>query len=266
MPPHIAEEIHPTSAPQPVPSSRWRVLSWNAGGLTVAKLLAVETWLEQCHARGSSVHVCVLTETHWSFDSEWELTSYNVLHSGLSNRKGGILLLVHKSLVSSQPIRSTAYIPGRLMIARLETSPAIYVIATYQHVWSEQAGQDECLAAREAFWTHLAAAIRRVPWRAQLLVAGDLNTPCVTQPPHVGHGIAPVAGSIRQTDQPRLQELLSHFNLTWGRIKHSHTYRFEHKDRTHSRQIDFLFFRALHTDNLQNLLELCRRLLFPLQA
>ena len=48
--------------------------------------------------------------------------------------------------------------------------------------------------------------------------------------------------------------MLSQFNLvalnTWGRIKHSHTYQFEHPTHTHTTQIDFLFFRAPHTDNL----------------
>ena len=254
--PSPPETCSPTYTPSvnTTPPGRWRVVCWNAGGLTVAKLQEIELWLEQCHTQGSTVHVCVLTETHWSFDSEWQLSSYNVIHSGLSNRKGGVLLLVHKGLVTAQDIRTTAYIRGRLMLARLETSPAIYIIATYQHVWSEQAGPDECVTAREAFWTQLTAAIRSVPWRAQLLVAGDMTTPCITQPPHVGRGVTPVTGTIRQTDQSRLQDIISQFNLvalnTWGRIKHSHTYKFEHPNHTHITQIDFLFFRAPHTDNL----------------
>ena len=248
--PSPPETYSPTDAPpvNTTPPRRWRVVCWNAGGLTVAKLQEIETWLEQCHTQGSTVHACVLTETHWSFDSEWQLSSYNVIHTGLSNRKGGVLLLVHKDLVNAQDIRTTAYIRGRLLLARLETSPAIYIIATYQHVWSEQTGHDECVTAREAFWTQLTAALRSVPWRAQLLVAGDMNTPCITQPPHVGCGVTPITGTIRQTDQSRLQDIISQFNLvalnTWGRIKHSHTYKFEHPNHTHLTQIDFLFFRA----------------------
>ena len=254
-PPANSTQLRPAPRSCTPPSSdRWRVVSWNAGGLTVAKLYEIETWLDQCHNNGSTVHVCVLTETHWSFNAEWELNSYNVLHSGLSNRKGGILLLVHKALVPSQAIRSVAPIPGRLLQARLETNPAIYVVATYQHVWSEQSGLHACLASREEFWSQLASTLRSVPWRAQLLVAGDMNTPCITQYPHVGQGVVQAAESIRQTDQPRLQELLTQFNLialnTSGRIKHSHTYQFEHTANTHRTQIDFLLYRAQHTDSL----------------
>ena len=248
-------QLRPTPRSRTPPSSdRWRVVSWNAGGLTVAKLYEIETWLDQCHNNGSTVHVCVLTETHWSFHAEWELNSYNVLHSGLSNRKGGILMLIHKTLVPSQAIRSVAPIPGRLLQVRLETNPAIYVVATYQHVWSEQSGLDACLASREEFRSQLASTLRSVPWRAQLLVAGDMNTPCITQYPHVGQGVVQAAESIRQSDQPRLQELLTQFNLialnTWGRIKHSHTYQFEHTANIHRTQIDFLLYRAQHTDSL----------------
>ena len=234
--------------------SRWRIMAWNTGGLTTAKLLEVETWLEQCHARGSMVHVCILTETHWSFTSEWELASYNVVHSGLSNRQAGILVLVHKTLVPGSAIRFTADMPGRLMMLRLETSPATYVVATYQHVWSETPSADDCLAAREIFWTKLAATIRSVPWRAQLVVAGDLNTPCVAQAPFVGEGLTPITGEIRQRDQPRLQQLLTQFNLvalnTWGRRKHCHTYQFEHTTSVHRTQIDFILCRAHHADPL----------------
>ena len=163
-------------------------------------------------------------------------------------------MLIHKTLVPSQAIRSVAPIPSQLLQARLETNPAIYVVATYQHVWSEQSGLEDCLASREVFWSQLASTLRSVPWRAQLLVAGDLNTPCITQFPHVGQGVVQAAESIRQTDQPRLQELLTQFNLialnTWGRIKHSHTYQFEHTASIHRTQIDFLLYRAQHTDSL----------------
>ena len=76
--PSHPETFCPTDSPpvNTTPPRRWRVVCWNAGGLTVAKLQEIETWLEQCHTQGSTVHACVLTETHWSFDSEWQLSSY----------------------------------------------------------------------------------------------------------------------------------------------------------------------------------------------
>ena len=62
------------------------------------------------------------------------------------NRKAGILALVHKSFVPGNAIRSHARIPSRLMLLRLETDPAVCVIATYQHVWSDASGASTCEA------------------------------------------------------------------------------------------------------------------------
>ncbi|CAE7719887.1 unnamed protein product, partial [Symbiodinium necroappetens] len=179
---------------------------------------------------------------------------YHMIHTGLSNRKAGILVMIHKSLVSSSSIRITAPIPGRLILVRLETSPAICIIGTYQHVWSEVKGAVECEAEREVFWTRLNELVRGTPWRCQLVLAGDFNTPCQEQAPHVGTGLASVTGAVRQKDQHRLQQLIVSHNLvalnTWGRRSYSHTYQFDHAGGQHRTQIDFILCRAHHGDPL----------------
>ena len=151
-------------------------------------------------------------------------------------------------------IRFSEPIPGRLLLLRLESSPATYVVCTYQFVWNETPSVDSCVADREHFWTSLSSTLRGIPWRAQLLIMGDMNTPCSTDPPFIGPGITPLRGEPRQRDAPRFQQLLSQFGLavlnTWGRQKHSHTYQFESGTSIHRTQIDFIITRAKDADPL----------------
>ena len=144
--------------------------------------------------------------------------------------------------------------PGRLLLLRLESTPATYVVCTYQFVWNEPPSAEACIAERESFWTCLASTIRGVPWRAQLVVTGDMNTPCSQHLPLVGPGITPLRGEARQLDAPRFQQLLSQFGLavlnSWGRQKHSHTYQFEAGTCVHRTQIDYIITRARDADPL----------------
>ena len=104
---------------------------------------------------------------------------------------------------------------------------------------------------REEVWSALHSAVRGTPWRAQLIIAGDFNRPCLPEPSLAGPGI-PQVEHIRQTDQPRFQQLISTFDLnvhnTWQRKKHAHTYRFPKKDGLQQAQIDFVMIRACQAD------------------
>eukprot|EP00439_Symbiodinium_sp_Y106_P034647 s43_g4.t1 len=202
---------------------------------------------------GSPVHICLIQETHWSLESEWQTEDHFLIHSGNSNKKAGILILIDKSFVKAQEIRTRAHIPGRLVQLRLDTEPAIIIFAVYQHVWgdaSANAGED-LQRRREDVWTTLHSAVRGTPWRAQLILAGDFNTPCLPEPSLAGTGI-PHVHSIRQADQPRLQQLITAFSLnvlnTWQRRKHAYTYRFPRKDGLQQTQIDFVMMRASQVD------------------
>ena len=202
VPPCNSSHPQPRCLPSPSTDERCRIVTWNASGLTTSRLLEIETWLDDCQQGGSPVHLCILTETHWSFTSEWTLSSYHAVHSGLSNRRAGILALIHKHYMPGSAIRFSEPMPGRLLLLRLESVPATYVVCTYQHVWSESPSVEAGLTARESFWNCLASTIRGVPWRAQLVVTGDMNTPCTPLHPLVGPGITPLRGTARQKDAP----------------------------------------------------------------
>ena len=74
----------------------------------------------------------------------------------------------------------------------------------------------------------------------------------LSHPPLVGNSTLVTPGQVKQKDQNRLQQLLQMHNLvalnTWGRKCHCHTYQFEASGVVHRTQIDFLLFRAQHTD------------------
>ena len=46
---------------------------------------------------GSPVHLFLIQETHWSLESEWQTEDLFMIHSGNSNRKAGILIMIDRS-------------------------------------------------------------------------------------------------------------------------------------------------------------------------
>ena len=191
----------------------------------------IETWLRRCQDNGQPIHICILLESHWGFESEWATQDYHALHTGLNRKQGGIRVLIHKTFIASQGIRLATVVPGRLLQIRLDTEPAITVFAVYQAVWNDGAKQEDSRTQREQLWSRLNSSIKGVPQRSQLLIAGDFNTPCLPQPPFVGPSVLADPTKVKQKDQHRLQQLISMHNLvalnTWGRCKHSHTYQFD---------------------------------------
>ena len=182
---------------------------------------------------------------------KWQTDDHFMIHSGNSNRKAGILIMIDRSFANAQAIRTHAHIPGRMVQIRIDTEPAIVVFALYQLVWGDSSAGEDLQRRREEVWSALHSAVRGTPWRAQLIIAGDFNTPCLPEPSLAGPGIPPVA-HIRQTDQPRFQQLITAFDLnvlnTWQRRKHARTYRFPKKDGLQQTQIDFVLARACQVD------------------
>ena len=87
------------------------------------------------------------------------------------------MVLIDKTFAASASFRSFAFVPGRLLQVRIDHEPCIHIFALYQFVWHEPSVDPDCVKNREKVWTSLQSAIRGIPWRSQLLVAGDFNTP-----------------------------------------------------------------------------------------
>ena len=176
----------PGSTPRVAPTShRWRIVSWNAGGLSQPKLEELFLWLQMEALQGRPVHVMTVQETHWSFTSEWQSQGHWLIHSSLEKptRSAGILQILRQDFVSTQQVRTAHVVPGRLVHTRLATEPPISLITVYQHCWSTNSiqtpTQDKLLEVREQLWTQLHRLVGSIAQRHQLVIAGDFNTPCL---------------------------------------------------------------------------------------
>ncbi|CAE7450981.1 unnamed protein product, partial [Symbiodinium microadriaticum] len=107
-----SQDSGPTHGAAP-PSHRWRIVSWNAGGLSQPKLDELFLWLQMEEQQGRPVHVMTIQETHWSFTSEWQSQGHWLIHSSLEKpaRSAGILQILRQDFVSSQQIKNSTCDP-----------------------------------------------------------------------------------------------------------------------------------------------------------
>ena len=235
--PHAPQQ-DPGSTPGAAPTShRWRIVSWNAGGLSQPKLEELFLWLQMEELQGRPVHIMTVQETHWTFTSEWQSQGHWLIHSSVekSSRSAGVLQILRQDFVSTQQIRTAHVIPGRLVHTRLATEPPISLITVYQHCWSTNSTltptQDKLLEVREQLWTQLHRLVGGVAQRHQLVIAGDFNTPCPAledRPQLIRAAIRLDREVPTQKDYGRLQSLLRDHSLTavssFGRTAAAATY------------------------------------------
>ena len=110
---------------------RLRVVSWNTGGLTGPRYSEMLEWLRQEELAGRTVDICVLQETAWRQDMEYntqvpgeETSGLHAIHSA-GREKTGILCLIRRGLLPPTSIRSVARDPGRLLHIRLLLRPRL---------------------------------------------------------------------------------------------------------------------------------------------
>ena len=96
------------TTPRQTPLHRFNILQVNVGGLSKMRLQEIQHWALQKEA-----DIVILTETRWSFSTDWSTDSWHCIHSGTQQDKSdGILIM----------IRPQACSPTQLGIA--EFSPA----------------------------------------------------------------------------------------------------------------------------------------------
>ena len=198
---------------------RIRIVTWNAGGLTGTRYSEILEWLRAEEIAGRTVDLCLLQETAWRDDQEFntrppvpEAGCYHAIHSA-GKEKAGILCLIRQGLVPSSGIRTVAKHPGRLLHVRLMFDTPLDVLCVYQFAWNPRKATlqgdkiQALLRQRQRIWTGIDQWLRSVPQRNGCILAGDLNTPLVTETGVCGPGITP-RESIPQQDQAELQTLL----------------------------------------------------------
>ena len=190
FPSHMPRPMHPSPnrcanvptkqyTPPPI-KQRLNVIQYNVGGLSTHKLEEVKQWGLHIQA-----DVIVLTETRWSFSSEWSDGVWHALHSGTpTDRADGILILFRASSIMESQIGSVALLPGRLIHVRIHyRQRACDFLCCYNFMDDRSTAR---LNQRHQFWNELDACISQIPNRNSILIAGDMNCSVGMDPPSVG--------------------------------------------------------------------------------
>ena len=235
---------------------RVHVLSWNAGGLSLAmfdELILLLNTVEYQH-----VSAAIIQETHWKHESTWRASGWNCVHSGCETESHpGILIMIRDKMVPHELVRYDVIQPGRILhvrapfgSARLDRS--LDLIGIYQYPWDTRKPRQQLLDAREGVWKKLDTVLRRLPQRNLLFVCGDCNVQLPSQDKHVGTGIVLRPSNTQQASDPGslLKILISHdlcaLNTWRGPSKQAYTYSMG-PVRT---LIDYVFVRTKDADSI----------------
>ena len=237
----------PRSFPSHAPRYRMQVGHINVGGLSFDRLKEIKQW-----AGMNEIDILVLSETRWSFSSEWEDANWAHIHSGSStDRADGLLFLIRKKICPVTNIGFAEDIPGRLGHLRIHFQKrALDILGCYQYVDTRT---HDCKTRREFFWDRLDNLLHKLPKRNSFLLCGDLNCSLQADGHHVGQNLFTWRNQRhsgpRHKDMPRLQALIQSHDLlamnTWS-AKHPPT--FVHGD--HASRIDYFFMRATESDGV----------------
>ena len=214
------------AAKRPLP--RLTLLSWNTWSLTM------ELWREiQDYAVQHSFDLLFLQSTCWSFDSSWTTSHYHVIHCGhATDRHCGILLMVSKKLCSPQEISHCTVIDGRVQHVRIKLKDhGVDLLNVYQHPWRSTDSQETNIANRDTVWKALHQSLSQVPFRNQLLIAGDFNASLL-------HASNP--------DDEQFRQLVRHHHL--GSLLQSKPTQCTYFAPQGKSQIDYVFSRQCQLD------------------
>ena len=236
---------------------RLRVVSWNTWGLTGPRYSEMLEWLRQEELAGRTVDKCVLQETAWRQDMEYNTQVPGEETSGFH----AILCLIRRGLLPPTSIRSVARDPGRLLHIRLLVETPLDILCVYQTAWNPHKSTLKgdkiamLMKQRQRTWTGIDQWIRSVPQRNGCLLVGDFNTPLQTEGDICGPGVAQ-AGQHQQQDQAELQATLrvnhcSALNTWRGRGAAARTYiPPKASEEQQGTQVDFIIARGHLIDDV----------------
>ena len=116
-------------------SSSIRVVTWNSGGLNLARQTEVRTWLEQESLTNPRQVLCI-QETHCPTTTEYRDGPWTCIQSGSGSREGGVLVMLNTKYFQDVDIKHAEIKPGRLLHVRICSNPAIDLLCVYQHAWN----------------------------------------------------------------------------------------------------------------------------------
>ena len=151
------------------PQNRISVFQWNVDGLMKNQFDDLQFWMKQ-----QLYDVAILTETRWSFTSEWSNDDWYFIHSGSSDDKaGGIMVMISTRLCRAHDVAWEVVISDRILHCRIhQPHKAIDIVAIYQFT-RNQGGQN--VSKRKQVWHSLDTLLKKLPHRNLLILAGDFN-------------------------------------------------------------------------------------------
>ena len=170
----------PSSRTKPGEKSRaprLNTFSWNCGGLSSDKYDSLVVYLYE-----NQIDVATIQETRWGFTSEWVVSGFYCIHSGLqdnstkrSGQAGGVLTMVRTKLSPPSKLRWCSQVAGRILQVRFPYRDYhVDIINVYQRFCPENASE----TVREDVhtnWLELDKLLCTVPKRNVLYIAGDFN-------------------------------------------------------------------------------------------
>ena len=206
----LRENYQPSLSPkpaqlQPKPQSNWkhidkarfRVLNWNAGGLSAYRLDELKVWMQhQC------IEAAIITETRWKFESTWSDPDFHYVHTGDQQHAGqGILCILAKHFCSTDQLKWRVIHPGRLVHIQVQLDRrAIDLIGCYQHTY---AATTQRQSARTLLWDQLDQLLHGLVARNILVLGGDFNCDLLQAASHSGPEVFHWRGSLTRGAQHR---------------------------------------------------------------
>ena len=177
------------------PEFSFRILTWNAGGLSAALTQELMAWCDTREATDQDDCI-VITETHWKQVDDYRSGQWLCVHSSgyvdgqEPDRYAGILCLLSSRSFAEPKVKE--HVRGRLLqvtATHIRSQLPTCIIGLYQHVWRPHLGSAQNRALRGNLWQSLQSLITATPARHQLLVAGDFNSTLTKLHPHIGPAV-----------------------------------------------------------------------------
>ncbi|CAE7257373.1 unnamed protein product [Symbiodinium sp. CCMP2592] len=220
-------------------------LTWNAGGLHASIFRELTTYLED-----EGIDVCMVQETHWNYDANWSTPNFHFVHSSGQNKEdkhGGVLTIVSTKVATTLELQYHVLWPGRLLHVRVNKPQPIDILNAYQYTANDNPLTP---ARRHKYLLRLRHALSGIPNRHILVLAGDLNTTCVTTTKVCGKWVLP-ASDAHNKDNNDFMSILISYHLTalntWNRPTHHQLATFTFG--TLASQIDYIICRQADANN-----------------
>ena len=197
--------------PPKCPSSRLQIMHVNVGGIQSDRVKEIAHW-----ATMRSIDIVVLTETRWSFTTEWSLPQWHVCHSGTSqDQADGILVMINRKICKEEQIGLAEVLPGRILHVRIHFARRCFdLLGCYQFADTRTTDRTR---QRKRFWEHLTDYVSGLPNRNSALIAGDFNCALPCDGHHVGTQKFTLHGATRTSslhaDSETFQSFLQRYNL-----------------------------------------------------